>query len=205
MNLEIEQLGEKPLEEVIARQMQILEQKRKTPDLPEFFLVTRHPHVYTLGKQLMGGHPGKTINEIPVHWLQRSGGTTYHGPGQLVVYAVIFMKRYGKFLRDVRHDLEEAAIATLQAYGIEGYRSDQHVGVWASGKLVAAVGLGSQHGISLHGMALNVNTDLRYFQPISPCGLASSTVSSMKALLGKELDLDEVEAKLCEALRQTFS
>lgn len=204
MFLDILQAGEVSFPESMKMQMDWLEKKRENRDLPEIVLLLEHPPVFTMGKRALIP-PRKSLHEIPVHWTQRSGGLTYHGPGQLILYTLVQLKKNGKTLKDIAHDLEEMALKLFAAYGLSGYRSSAHPGVWVEEKLVAMRGLGSRFDISFHGMAININVDLKPFTYIAPCGLAPGQISSMKALLGKEIPMEEVRQKLVRIIKDVWA
>jgi len=142
----------------------------------------------------------KLIEErgIEVYRTDRGGDLTYHGPGQLVAYPIIPLRHFKLRPRQYIHLLEESLIETLKEYGIGALRNPGYPGVWVQHKAgvgvskIASIGVSVKNGITSHGCALNVNTDLSYFSLIVPCGIAGVEVTSMNKLLGKEVEIAEV-------------
>jgi len=131
---------------------------------------------------------------IAVHDTDRGGDVTYHGPGQLVAYPILRLTRYGLNLSSYMRLLEQAVIETVGAFGVEAHREDKLTGVWVGGaawgepgatpRKLCALGVRIRKNVTMHGLALNVNTDLSHFETIVPCGLADRSVTSLRALLG---------------------
>ena len=151
--------------------------------LPDLLLLLEHPHVYTAGRR--GRDSDILISPerlsglgAEVHYVDRGGEVTYHGPGQLVGYAIFDVRACGGPLRFVRA-LEAAVIATLAEFGIAADREDRPTGVWVADAKIAAIGLKISRGFSTHGFALNVDPDLSYFDHIVPCGIPGSRVTSL--------------------------
>jgi lipoyl(octanoyl) transferase len=172
-------------------------------NLTHHLVFCEHPHVYTLGKS--GDEHNLLLNYIQLqaknasfYKINRGGDITYHGPGQLVGYPILSLNHLQIGLKEYIHILEEAIIRTIAHFGIKGDRLDGATGVWldvASGRntrKICAIGVRSSHWVTMHGFALNVNTDLSYFGHINPCGFTDKTVTSMEKELGKKLDFDEV-------------
>jgi len=172
--------------------------------LGDILLFVEHPHVYTLGRS------GKEANvlaagSLPVHRTSRGGDVTYHGPGQLVVYPIIDLR--SKLRRDVHRyvrNLEQSAIQTLADFGIATTRRPPHTGIWIDNRKIAAIGIAVRRCITYHGLALNVNTDLAYFQRIIPCGLAWAEVTSMQEELGVEQSSREVRQRFLVNFADVF-
>src|SRR5499427_9304973 len=165
----------------LALQEKILELKQRG-HLADVMLFVEHPHVYTLGR---GGKASNVLapQEVPVIRTNRGGDVTYHGPGQLVVYPLIDLR--SKLRKDVHRylkNLELSAICTLKDFGLKGTRRPPYTGI----------GIAVGRGITFHGLALNVNTDLSYFDRIVACGLSWAGVTSMAKELGVEQNLVEV-------------
>ena len=187
----------------LALQEKLVEGKQREPS-PDILLFVEHPHVYTLGR---GGDEANVLSpqEVPVYRTSRGGDVTYHGPGQLVVYPIIDLR--SKLRKDVhkylRH-LELAAIKTLKEFGLEATHRPPYTGVWIGDRKIAAIGVAVRRGITFHGLALNVNTDLSYFQRIIPCGLAWAEVTSMAKELGAEPSLGEVRERFLHHFAESF-
>lgn len=184
-------------------------------DTTHHFLFCEHPPVYTLGKS---GHmenllideqemADRGITFVPTN---RGGDITYHGPGQVVGYPIIDLEHFftdiGKYLRL----LEEVVIRTLADYGIKGDRSPGETGVWLDpedpkrARKICAMGVRCSRWVTMHGFALNVNTDLNYFSNIVPCGIADKKVAAMQEELGREIPLAEVKEKLLHYFAEVF-
>lgn len=180
-----------------------------------YLLFCGHPHIYTLGKS---GHMENLL--LDDHQLQdkgitfantnRGGDITYHGPGQVVGYPILDLEQFftdiGKYLRF----LEEVIIRTLADYGIKGDRSPGETGVWldpqdpARARKICAMGVRCSRWVTMHGFALNVNTDLNYFGNIVPCGISDKKVASMHEELGYEVSEAEVKAKISKYFAEVF-
>jgi lipoyl(octanoyl) transferase len=179
------------------------------------FLLVEHPPVYTLGKS--GDISNVLINEdmrtkkgIEFFRTNRGGDITFHGPGQVVGYPVLDLERFytdiGKYLRSI----EEVIILTLADYGILGDRSPGETGVWIEPSVkgkerkICAIGVRSSRWITMHGFALNVNTDLDYFNFIVPCGIVDKQVTSMEKELGRKIDFTEVKERVKQNFEKVF-
>ena len=181
------------------RAMQELTKRREASAEDELWLL-EHPPVYTLGLAGRREHllaPG----EIPVVPTDRGGQVTYHGPGQVVAYTMIDLRRRALGVKELVRRLEQAAIETLAAYGIEGARRAGMPGVYVDGAKIAAVGLRVARGCTYHGMALNVDLDLEPFSRIDPCGYPGLACTQM-ADLGARVSIDAVQQKLSESLER---
>lgn len=169
-------------------------------------ILCEHPHVYTLGRSgkennmLLGEEQLKAIGATLYH-IDRGGDITYHGPGQLVCYPILNLEEFGLGLKEYVHLLEEAVIHVCASYGIEAGRLEKATGVWLEGatpraRKICAIGVRSSHYVTMHGLALNVNTDLRYFSYIHPCGFIDKGVTSLHKELGREVPMEEVKERL---------
>lgn len=172
--------------------------------LGDILLFVEHPHVYTLGR---GGKEANVLaaGDVPVHRTSRGGDVTYHGPGQLVVYPIVDLR--SKLRKDVHRyvrNLEQSAIQTLADFNITATRRPPHTGIWIDDRKIAAIGVAVRRCITYHGLALNVNTDLSYFQRIVPCGLAWAEVTSMQKELGVEQSLREIRQRFLDHFADVF-
>ncbi|MFN5423414.1 MAG: lipoyl(octanoyl) transferase LipB [bacterium] len=178
-------------------------------------LFCEHPAVYTLGKSGKQEHVLISKEElqsrnIAYYATNRGGDITFHGPGQVVGYPIIDLERFftdiGKYLRY----LEEVIILTLSHYGIQGSRSQGETGVWIDPEIkikarkICAMGVRCSRWVTMHGFALNVNTDLAYFNSIVPCGIPDKQVTSLQKELGREVDMNEVKALLLSNFEKVF-
>ena len=165
-------------------------------------LLLEHPPTYTLGRRskdsdLLLQREALEARGARVVDVDRGGEITFHGPGQLVGYPIVDLRAWGGPLRYV-HALEAALISTLQAFGVGAGRAEGLIGVWASGAKIAAIGVKISRGVTTHGFALNVNTDLAWFQHIVPCGIRDCEVTSLERLLGRAVSLEEVAPVVAE-------
>ncbi|HVY74665.1 MAG TPA: lipoyl(octanoyl) transferase LipB, partial [Puia sp.] len=172
-----------------------------------YLLFVEHPPVYTLGKS--GHEEHVLLNEaemsqrgIRFYHTNRGGDITYHGPGQLVGYPILDLEKFGTDIGKYLRNLEEVIIRVIGDYGIKGERSKGETGVWVEPGMpgrerkIAALGVRCSRWITMHGFALNVNTDLSYFDGIIPCGIRNKQVTSIKQELGAAVDMQEVKARL---------
>jgi lipoate-protein ligase B len=171
---------------------------------PDILLFVEHPHVYTLGR---GGKDANVLapREVPVHRTSRGGDVTYHGPGQLVVYPIVDLR--SKLRKDVHRyvrNLETSAIRTLNDFGLTATRRPPFTGIWIGDKKIAAIGVAVRRCITFHGLALNVNPDLSYFERIIPCGLDWADVTSMAKELGKEQSAERVREVFLHRFAEMF-
>ncbi len=198
----------------------ILEIKKKNRDLPEteqvltsnYLLVCEHPPVITLGKS--GDRKNllatpEQLSALGATYVptNRGGDITFHGPGQLVVYPVIDLENFFTDISRYMRSLEEAVIRTLAAYGIKADRVPGLTGVWLTDGLarkICALGVKTSRWVTMHGLALNVNVDLAFFDLIVPCGINDKAVTSMKKETGISYDLDEVKIRLTQDLIEVF-
>ena len=179
-----------------------------------YLVFCEHPHVYTLGKS--GDEHNMLLNYIQlqaknatfVH-SNRGGDITYHGPGQVVGYPIFDLANFGMGLKQYIFRIEAAIINTLSTYNIVSQRLDGATGVWLDvGKptcrKICAIGVRSSRFVTMHGFALNINTDLTYFGHINPCGFIDKGVTSLQKELGKILDMDELKIRLRKEIEQQF-
>jgi len=186
----------------------VLELQRKLVELragksiPDTLVLVEHPNVYTVGKAVLGEIPDQ-VDGIPVFRIERGGQWTYHGPGQLVGYPIIDLNERRRDIHRFLRDMEETLTLTIGKFGIAGGRGEQ-TGVWVGKKKIASIGAAIRNWISFHGFALNINTDLTYFHKISPCGFQGSTMTSMNAQLGHQVNFSEVKEQLLDEFGKVF-
>ena len=166
----------------------------RTPETADEIWFTEHPPVFTLGLNASREHLIAT-GDIPVVQIDRGGQVTYHGPGMLMIYPLIDLKRLGLGVRDLVTALEQSVVDLAAAYGIDARARPDAPGVYVGDTKFASVGLRIRHGASYHGMALNVRVDLEPFMRINPCGYAGLEMTDL-ATLGGDGDLDVVREKL---------
>lgn len=174
-----------------------------------------HPHVYTIGKH--GRQENMLISDdmlsrigAEVFRIDRGGDITYHGPGQLVCYPILCLEDFNLGLKSYLNLLEEAVIRTCSHYGIQSGRVDGATGVWIDintprERKICAMGVRSSHFVTMHGLALNVNTDLKYFDYINPCGFTNKGVTSIEKETGTQVPMDEVRRILTDELLSLFA
>lgn len=186
-----------------------------TTEVPKHHLIfCEHPHVYTLGKS--GSEQNLLISEAILkqknatyYKINRGGDITYHGPGQLVAYPLLDLDQFFTDIHKYMRFLEQAVILTLQEFGIKGGRVDGSTGVWIdvgspNERKICAMGVKSSRWVTMHGLALNVNPDLSYFNNIVPCGITDKAVTSIEKELGKPVDMIQVSTLLKENLSVVF-
>jgi lipoyl(octanoyl) transferase len=209
-------LQEKLFNETVALKTsnrEVSEQDKKLT--PNHLLFVEHPHVYTLGKSgdeknlLVGEKELKEQDEV-YYKINRGGDITYHGPGQLVAYPILDLDNFFTDIHKYLRLLEEAIILTLKEYGIESGRSKGETGVWLDVEIpgktrkICAMGVRCSRWVTMHGLAFNLNCDLNYFNNIIPCGITDKKVTSLKAELGREIDLNEIKEKLKKNFSHLF-
>lgn len=176
----------------VSLQEKLLKEKQREK-LPDILLVLEHPHVFTIGR---GGKEFNLLSpgEVPVYRTGRGGDVTYHGPGQLVVYPLLDLR--SKLRKDVHRylrQLETTVIETLAEFGLEAKRMPPWTGVWIEKRKITSIGVAVRRGITCHGLALNVNTDLSYFNRIIPCGLKWAEMTSIEKEAGKTVSMEQVK------------
>lgn len=189
----------------------------ETGEVPsEYILFVEHPHVYTLGKS--GDEHNMLIRkeflkkiEATYYKINRGGDITYHGPGQIVGYPIINLEAHDMGLRSYIHFLENSIIELCGLYGIDAEQSNDATGVWIDSthprkaRKLCAIGVRSSRFVTMHGFALNVNTDLNYFSYINPCGFQEKGVTSMEKELGEKLDFGKVKTELKDILLRNIN
>ena len=194
-------LGSRDYAEVWNLQRKLLE-LRVRKAIPDTLVLVEHPHVFTVGKGIAGEVPA-TVEGVPVFRIERGGQWTYHGPGQLVGYPILDLDARQRDIHGFLRNMEESIIRALAKFGIAGERGEQ-TGVWVRRKKIASIGAAVRNWVTFHGVALNVNTDLNYFQMITPCGFPGSTMTSMKALLGREMGFGQVKNEVHRSFEEVF-
>ena len=185
-----------------------------TQKTPNYFLFVEHPHVYTLGKSgdisnLLLNEEQLTQKGATFYKINRGGDITYHGPGQIVGYPILDLDNFFTDIHKYLRFLEEVIIKTLEEYGIRSERSDGETGVWLDvgtpfARKICALGVRTSRWVTMHGFALNVNTNLGYFDNIIPCGIKGKAVTSIEAELNKKVSLAEVKGKILKHFTELF-
>jgi lipoyl(octanoyl) transferase len=189
--------------------------QRPAGETRHHLLFTEHPAVYTLGKSgdksnVLMSDDELAANDISFYQTNRGGDITFHGPGQIVGYPILDLEKFytdiGKYLRNI----EEVIIQVMAEYGLKGERSAGETGVWLDPEVkgkerkICAIGVRCSRWVTMHGFALNVNTELSYFNHIIPCGIANKQVTSLEKELGQKMDIQAVKEKLKEKFEEVF-
>ena len=179
-----------------------------------YFLFVEHPHVFTLGKSgdqanLLASEAVLREKGATFFHINRGGDITYHGPGQIVGYPILDLENFFTDIHKYLRLLEEMVILTLAEYGLEGQRSPGETGVWLEAgkpgaRKICAMGVRASRWVTMHGFALNVNTDLSYFDLMIPCGIRDKGVTSLSAELGRHVPMAEVRQRLLRHFSELF-
>lgn len=195
-------------EDIFNRQ---IENKKQYLPTENRLIFCEHPHVYTIGKSGNAGNMLIDDGTVPIYRTNRGGDITYHGYGQIVGYPIFDLENLNIGLKEYIFKLEKAVIALLDLYGIKGEHYPEGTGVWidtaseAKARKICAIGVKSSRFVTMHGFALNVNSDLSYFSRINPCGFTNRGVSSMQKELGTTLDMEEVKSRLLAEIKNIFT
>ncbi len=185
-------------------------QLRVENKIDDVLFLLEHPHTYTLGKtadkeNLVGDKKYLDENKISVYDIDRGGDITYHGPGQIVGYPIISLTNWKQDTHKYLRSIEEVIINVLKEYDLYGTRVDKFTGVWLEDRKICAIGIKVSRWITMHGFAFNVNTDLKLFSGIIPCGINDKDVTSLNRELNKEIALTEVKEKIIHHFSTEFS
>ena len=190
-------LGRIAFGDALALQEQLVAERRKADSLGDQLLLLEHDPVYTIGRT-----PDRSsLREAdhlphPLFPINRGGQATYHGPGQLIGYPIIDLRRCGQDLHRYLRWLEDLLVETLAEVGISGTTRDGLTGVWVGGRKIASIGVGVRHWITMHGFALNVCGDLAPFDRIVPCGIAGVRMTSIEKETGRDCSVIEVASRV---------
>jgi len=177
-------------------------EQRLSGHIDDTLILVEHPHVFTLGRR--GDRSNLLSDELPVYHVERGGDVTYHGPGQLVGYPILKLDGHEQDIRNYLSRLEQVLIATVADFGLKAEHSERQTGVWVGEKKLASIGVAIKSWVTYHGFALNVSTDLSYFGKIRPCGLESSTITSMETLIGRPVEMAHVKAGVIRHFARVF-
>lgn len=192
-----------------------IEQKKRGQSVENRVLFCEHPHVITKGKNsheenVLLSEELLKMRGVSLFQIDRGGDVTYHGPEQLVGYPIFDLESFNIGLRQYIFNLEEVIIHLLKTYGLDAGRLNSAAGVWLDAdderkaRKICAIGVRSSRFVTMHGFALNVNTDLSYFNLINPCGFVDKGVTSIEKELGAEIDMDEVKARCQQIFDEIF-
>jgi lipoyl(octanoyl) transferase len=210
MQLLTTQLGTVPYGIALELQRD-LARRRITGEIDEdMLLLLEHPPVVTLGRTAKEAHIVSSPERlrargVEVHEVERGGDVTFHGPGQLVGYPIVDLKRHRKDLHWYLRQVEEALIVALGDVGIEAERNSGYTGVWTHGRKIASIGVHARDWVTWHGFALNVTTDLSYFDLIVPCGIPQVQMTSVVRELGTDFTVDRMSTVVARAFGSVFA
>ena len=188
--------------------MHRLAERRVAEEIPDVLILLEHPPVYTVGRRSDPSHLLLAEHELArrgaeLHFVDRGGSVTFHGPGQLVGYPIVHLGTRPDIIKYLR-DLEEVIIRACADLGVEVGRSEEHTGVWAGDRKVCAIGVKTTRGVTLHGFALNCTTDLSWFDAIVPCGLTDRGVASLSDLADRAIGVHEALPVVARWFEEVF-
>jgi lipoyl(octanoyl) transferase len=202
--LQFQDLGNAPYQQTWDMQKE-MQSQRINNKIDDTVLLVEHEPVYTFGKNANENHLLQNYPEdVKVFHIERGGDITFHGPGQLVGYPIIDLHNYKMSISWYMCSLEAVIINTLNHYGIAAENKKGLTGVWVKEEKIAALGVRISRWVTMHGFALNVNTELHYYDGIIPCGIFEYGVTSMKKLLGTAIKMDEVKKLLIKEFNMVF-
>jgi lipoate-protein ligase B len=201
MKAVVRDLGVMGYEQAHALQLQCVQEQLEEESHPEQILVTEHPPVFTLGRAgslngLLKPRGEITGSGVEIVHTERGGDITYHGPGQLVVYPIVNLRKRNLSVSAYITILEEIMLLTAADSGVTAVRDERNRGIWVGDNKIGSVGIRIRHGISFHGLALNVNLSLEPFRWVRPCGLMGVGVSSLEEELGEKVSIETVRENL---------
>ncbi len=205
MKIVIEDLGVSEYQAAYRRQLELVDQLSRGDREDDHCLIVEHPAVFTLGRNGSSEHVGVSETflrqkNIDLIRIERGGEVTYHGPGQLVCYPIINLKRNRLTVASYIAILEDIMLDIAESFGVEAARDPQNHGIWKDGKKLGSVGIAIRKGVSFHGLALNINNNLEPFSWVNPCGLESVRMSSLSQIKGDTIDMEVAKGALIEAV-----
>ncbi len=212
--VQVIQLGTMRYADALALQKELFE-RVKTEQSPDTLLLVEHPHVFTLGSQtdkrnLLYTPEQLSERGIEIFEIERGGDITYHGYGQLVAYPILNLRHFYLDAHRYLRDLEETVIQTLNTFGVQAHRKSHpnpkknYTGVWVGDEKICAIGVKFSQWTTMHGLALNINTDLSFFEGIVPCGISEMGVTSLQKLLGKSVPMHLAIEPFIQAFEAIF-
>ncbi|GAB4125899.1 MAG: lipoyl(octanoyl) transferase LipB [Raineya sp.] len=198
---------------IIAQKMKSRTENQETASTPNYLLLCEHPHVYTLGKS--GSMENVLLSQeelqeknIGFYKINRGGDITYHGFGQIVGYPILDLDNFSTDIHWYMRSLEEVIIRSIGDFGLKGERLEGFTGVWLDTahqpRKICAMGVKTSRWVTMHGFALNVNTDLEFFNHIVPCGIKDKAVTSMAQELGQNVEIQDIEASILKHFEEVF-
>ncbi|MBL7133906.1 MAG: lipoyl(octanoyl) transferase LipB [Phycisphaerae bacterium] len=208
--LAVMDIGRTAYEPALELQKRLVQKVRQSDqELAYLILVEHDPPVITAGRgrgleNILASRRQLADMGIEVHETTRGGDVTYHGPGQIVGYPIIRIDRHGRDVHKYLRDIEQMLIRAVGRFGVSGGRREGLTGIWVGSAKLAAIGVAVSRWVSYHGFALNVTTDLSQFATIVPCGLRDESVTSMEALLGRNIRANDVRTAIVECMLEVF-
>jgi lipoate-protein ligase B len=183
--------------------------QRREGQISDMLLLLEHPPTITVGKSgkldnLLVSREQLVEKGISLFFADRGGDVTYHGPGQLIAYPIIDLKRRGEDIRRYVHDLEEVIVRTLDDFCIKAHRDDTYIGVWVGERKIAAIGISVKRWVAIHGFALNVRPNCEYFSLIKPCGIPDKGVTSISEVLSQDVPMEAVTERVVAYFSEVF-
>jgi lipoate-protein ligase B len=197
-------LGVVDYDAALAMQGEILA-ARIEGTIGDTLLMIEHPHVFTLGRGADERFIVGNMEGVPVRRVSRGGQVTYHGPGQLIGYPILKLEGRDRDITKYLRSLEDAMIDALAKFGIEGGRRDAMTGVWVGGRKIASIGVGIRRWTTWHGFALNVSTELSYFDSIVPCGIEGCRMTSVCEVTNRAVSVGEFAGAMRESFARVFN
>ncbi|MEO6872795.1 MAG: lipoyl(octanoyl) transferase LipB [Chthoniobacterales bacterium] len=192
--------------DALAQQEEFVRQKHVNPELPDELWLLEHDPVYTIGRtQDRSSLRGASHLPHPLFPINRGGQATYHGPGQLVGYFLLDLRRHGQDLHRYLRWIEALLIELLETYDLAATPREGLTGVWIAQRKIASIGVGVRHWITMHGFALNVSGDLAGFDAITPCGIADVTMTSIEKETGRNPTVEAVAAIVAELAQRRLT
>ena len=204
MMLQVQDLGNSSYKRTWELQKE-LQLQRIENNIDDTLLLVEHEPVYTFGKNADENHLLQNYPEnVKLFYTERGGDITFHGPGQIVGYPIMDLHNYKMSISWYMRSLEEVIIRSLDKFGISADRKDSLTGVWVEDEKIAALGVRISRWVTMHGFALNVNTDLAYYDSIIPCGIFDYGITSMKHILGEKQNISKVKSTLSAVFLDVF-
>jgi lipoyl(octanoyl) transferase len=207
--LAVQDLGMVPYGRALELQKELVA-RRQREEIPDTLLLLEHPPVITRGKRtapedMLLSPEALSARGVEVFDIDRGGEATYHGPGQLVGYLIFHLYHHQRRLKRFVHNIEEVFISVLQdEYGIEAGREEKHRGVWVGNEKITAIGISLHGGVTMHGFAFNINTNLDHYSWIVPCGIRDKGVCSLETLTGAKQDMQRLKEATARKFVQVF-
>ncbi|MAW09619.1 MAG: lipoyl(octanoyl) transferase [Candidatus Marinimicrobia bacterium] len=202
MLTKVQDLKRKNYQDTLKIQESLREQVLSNPSY-EYLILVEHEHVYTLGKN---ANSSNILNKAcDIIQTDRGGDVTYHGPGQLVAYPIINLKKRKIGVKSYVKMIEQLISNTLMYYGLETHVPIKETGVWVEDKKIASIGIHVSRGVTMHGLAVNINTDLSYFDNIISCGIEGVKMTTIDKELGKKIAMNDIKKQLISNFNKIFN